>query len=451
MKRESQNIEYKESWRDEYLKWICGFANAQGGVLCIGKSDAGMVTGVVNAKRLMEELPNRVRDLLGILVEVNLHTKKGLDYLEIVVEPYPYPISYKGQYHYRSGSTKQELKGAALDHFLLQKQGKAWDGVPVPHVSPAHLDAAALARFRQLSRRSGRIDDSVLDEPDETLIEKLRLWDGQYLKRAALLLFHPDPERFVTGAYIKIGFFRTNTDLLYQDEVHGNLFAQIEQAMEILKTKYLKAGIRYEGIQRIEELPVPNAALREALLNAVVHRDYSSGSPVQISVYNDRLMIWNSGTLPEKWSLATLLGKHSSQPFNPDIANAFFRAGEIEAWGRGVERIFAACREAGMADPVVKTEASGLWIIFEFSQIAEGVATELGERLGERLGEKLGENRLAILYAMKENPAITGTQLADLLGLSDTAIENNINFLKKNGYIRRTGPARGGRWEVIEK
>ena len=131
---ENQNIEYKQSWRDEYLKWICGFANANGGSIFIGKDDSGNIVGVEDAKRLLEEIPNKVRDVLGILVDVNIHALSQGDFIEIIVEGYPYPVNYKGQYHYRSGSTKQELKGTTLDKFLLQKKGKRWDGVPVPKV-----------------------------------------------------------------------------------------------------------------------------------------------------------------------------------------------------------------------------------------------------------------------------------------------------------------------------
>ncbi|MBW2740010.1 MAG: ATP-binding protein, partial [Deltaproteobacteria bacterium] len=125
---ENQNIEWKGHWRDEYIKWICGFAcgfaNAHGGKLIIGVNDGGVATGIPNVHKFLEDIPNKVRDILGIIVDVNLKIDNDIEYLEIVVEPYPYPVSYKGQYHYRSGSTKQELKGAALDKFLLQKQGK---------------------------------------------------------------------------------------------------------------------------------------------------------------------------------------------------------------------------------------------------------------------------------------------------------------------------------------
>ena len=126
--KESQQVEWKSSWRDDYLRWICGFANAEGGRLVIGRDDQGVAVGVKDAGKLMEEIPNKVRDILGIMVDVNLRKVEGKELVEIRVEPYPSPISYKGEYYYRSGSTKQELKGAALERFLLNKQGRHWDG-----------------------------------------------------------------------------------------------------------------------------------------------------------------------------------------------------------------------------------------------------------------------------------------------------------------------------------
>lgn len=166
---ENQNSEWKTSWRDEYLKWICGFANAQGGVLEIGKNDRGKVVGLKDASRLLEEIPNKVQAILGIVVDVNLKSDADKEYLQIIVEPYPYPISYKGEYHYRSGSTKQMLKGAALDRFLLRKQGRHWDGVPVPHVALEDLDDRALTYFRQRAARSQRLSPDILNEPDAVL------------------------------------------------------------------------------------------------------------------------------------------------------------------------------------------------------------------------------------------------------------------------------------------
>ena len=146
---ESQHTEFKRNWRDDYLKWIAGFANAEGGRLLLGIADDGNVVGLENAERLLEDIPNKVRDTLGIVVDVNLKSSHNLCFIEVVVEPYPYPVSYKGEYHYRTGSTKQELKGAALDRFLLQKQGLHWDGVPVPRLTVNQLNTTTIQLFKQ--------------------------------------------------------------------------------------------------------------------------------------------------------------------------------------------------------------------------------------------------------------------------------------------------------------
>src|SRR5690606_20666959 len=333
---ETQNIEYKSTWRDEYLKWICGFANANGGAIFIGKDDNGNVTEIKNAKKILEDIQNKVRDVLGVLVDVNMHKTKQGDFIEILVEAYPYPVNYKGQYHYRSVSTKQELKGAALDKFMLQKKGKKWDGVPIPNVSVSDLKQETFDFFKKRGIRSQRLSEDSLNDSNGQLIENLQLKENKYLKRAALLLFHSNPEKFVTGSYIKIGYFESDSNLRFQDEVHGNLFEQIEKTMELLFSKYFKAFISYEGIHRVETFEYPREAVREALLNAVAHKDYSGGVPIQISVYKDKLMIWNEGQLPENWTIETLLDKHSSKPYNPDIANTLFRSGYIESWGRGI-------------------------------------------------------------------------------------------------------------------
>ncbi len=176
---ENQNTEYKRSWRDEDLKWVCGFANADGGELVIGRNDRGEVVGIPHAGRLLEELPNKVRDLLGIMVDVNLRSEAGLESLEIRVEAYPSPVSYRGEYLVRSGSTNQMLKGAALDRFLLRKYGRTWDSAPLPGLSVEDLDADVLRGFCEQAAKSGRLGTEALDDDDAGLIDKLRLVEGE--------------------------------------------------------------------------------------------------------------------------------------------------------------------------------------------------------------------------------------------------------------------------------
>ena len=433
---ETQNIEYKSTWRDEYLKWICGFANANGGTIFIGKDDNGKTVGVADAKKLLEEIPNKVRDVLGILVDVNLKETKQGDYLEIVVEPYPNGISYKGQYHYRSGSTKQELKGAALDKFLLQKKGKRWDGVPVPNVSVTDLKQETFDFFKKRGIRSKRLDEESLNDTNEQLLENLELTEGKYFKRAALLLFHPKPEKFVTGAYIKIGYFENEADLIFQDEAHGNLFEQIEKTLDILFTKYIKAIISYEnGINRIETYEYPKESVREAILNAIAHKDYSGLTPIQIRVYKDKIMIWNEGTLPENWTVSNLLKSHSSRPFNPDIANAFFRSGYVESWGRGISKMNELCVAEGLPKPTYIAESSDFWVEFR----KDIYHTEYLQSLG------LNDRQVkAVLYA-KDKGKITNSDYQTLNDISKrTATTELTELADKFKILTKTGTSGAG-------
>ncbi|AEW01037.1 transcriptional regulator [Niastella koreensis] len=452
---EKQNIEYKVTWRDEYLKWLCGFANAQGGELIIGVHDNGEVAGLPDAARLLEDIPNKAKDILGIMVDVNVQDEDGKEYLEIKVDPYPNPISYKGQYHYRSGSTKQELKGAALDRFLLRKQGKRWDGVPVPRVTPADLSDRAFSHFRKKAVSSKRLPKEEVSVSNNLLLEKLRLIEGTYLKRAALLLFHPDPEAFFTGAYIKVGFFKTHTDLLYHDTIHGNLFEQVDKTMDLLFTKYMKAMISYDGIYRVETYPFPEEAIREAVINAVIHKDYGCGIPIQISVYDDQFYIWNHGQLPDDWTVEKLLDKHPSLPNNPDIAHTFFRAGYIESWGRGMKKILDECTNAGLPEPAFDYDANGLMVEFKGKPVASSEKTpeESSENVGETSGKRrgnVGKTSGKILELMKTNPGITIPEIAAIIGVTERSIERNIQKLHQENFLERVGAANGGSWEVKE-
>jgi ATP-dependent DNA helicase RecG len=437
---ESQNIEYKESWRDEYIKWVSGFANAQGGKIFIGINDKGEVTGVADAKKLLEDIPNKIRDILGILVDVNLKTKSKRTYLEIKVEAYPYPISYKGQYFYRSGSTKQELKGAALDKLILQKQGKRWDGVPQPYATVKELSKEAFETFRNKARDAKRLSPEMIREKNETLLEKLHLkTDKRYLKRAAILLFHPDPEKYITGAFIKIGYFNSDEELVFQDDVHGHLFMQVDKTMDLLLTKYLKATISYKGVNRVEQYPIPEPALREALLNAVAHKDYGSGNPIQISVYSNKIMLWNEGQLPDDITVERLKTTHPSRPYNPDVANTFFRAGLIEAWGRGTIRIIDECKKAKVKVPVFKYDQSGFVIEFELT-------VNQSSKPLSNVNESTIDDKIINLISQKN--IITINELARQVQTSKITIERHLQLLRKIKKLKRVGSKKSGKWII---
>ena len=167
---ENQNIEYKESWRDEYLKWICGFANAQGGRIYIGIADNQQVVGVSNSHRLLEDIPNKIVTTLGIVCDVNLLEREGKEIIEIVVEPSNMPIAYKGEYHIRSGATKQQLRGVALQQFILKKMGLSWDEIPT-EVGIDKIDRIAIEYFLRKGIFHKRLSSEAINYTTEEVLQ----------------------------------------------------------------------------------------------------------------------------------------------------------------------------------------------------------------------------------------------------------------------------------------
>ncbi len=442
---EQQNIEWKESWRDEYLKWICGFANAQGGKLYIGCDDSGKVVGVSNSKKLLEDIPNKIRDAMGIVVDVNRLTEGEKEYIEIDVPPYPIGISCKGVYHYRSGSTKQVLTGPALEAFLMRKHGATWDHSPLPVFKAEEVDDQVVEHFKKLAAAKGRIDPDLLNESKEVLMEKLRLTNGDYLTNAAMLLFCKDPDKYQLGSYIKIGYFESDSELLYQDEIHGSILEQVDKAIELIYFKYMRAKITYEGIYRRERYFVPEAALREALLNAICHKQYESRIPIQVSVYDDRLYVANVGRLPENWTLENLMGKHASLPYNPDIAHIFYLAGFIESWGRGIEKIYDSLKADNLPLPEYTVHPGDIMIKFTGP---EDRIVRVNNEVNDRVNVHVNDRESALLNYLAQDPGYTVTQLAEMMNVSRKTIAGYLKALKEKGAIERIGTTRTGYWKI---
>lgn len=442
---ENQSIEWKESWKDDCLQEICAFANAQGGSLFIGIDNAGCVVGIPEkaCKKLTEDLPNKVLNKLGIVVDVNTHEKNGAAYLEIAVAPASCPVCCDGRYYYRSGSTCQLLTGNALNSFLTRKTGFRWEDITLDRVDQTDLDEESFRSFRTLALRNRRITPEDAALPRAELLQRLNLVDDEgRLKRAAILLFHRTPERWFAGAWVKIGFFANDADILYQDEVHGSLITQAERVIDLIYTKYLRAPITYEGVVRVERYPFPREAVREALYNALIHSDYSSNVPIQIRVYENRLEISNKAQLPPDWTAETLLSKHVSNPLNPLLAGTFFRAGFVESWGRGIEKICRECSQYGNPSPEYSLSGFFVTVCFDVEkQDGDGFVVPARE---------LTERQIAILRFLFAYPNATYEQIAADIKVARRTISREVEFLSTRGFISREGAKKTGKWVVRE-
>lgn len=438
--KESQTIEFKQIWKDDYLKTICAFANSEGGILFIGLNDSGDTIGVENSDHLIETLPNKINNRLGLIVNIFDFKEDGKQYLKIIIPKTYAPISFNGKFYQRSGSNTIELNGGNLTNFLLKKYDKTWDDIPEERFTLDEIDLETVKKFKNLAQ--DRVPNIQNEKDLETLLQKLNLYDGKYLKRAAVLLFAKDPQKYYIQSHSKIGRFLSLTDIQSSDIIEGNLIDQVDKIMDVLRLKYLKAYISYEGMHRREKLEYPYEALREAVINALIHRDYTNTSNLQIKVFDEKLVMYNGATLSSEVPIEKFDKPHQSKPFNPTMATVFYKCGFIENWGRGTNSIIKQCVEYGLPKPTFEYE----W---------EAVATTFYKTTQETTQEATQETKKIstkemILIALQENAKFTREDLASIIGVSPEAIKKHITNLKKEGKLKRVGSTKSGHWEITK-
>jgi ATP-dependent DNA helicase RecG len=438
---EQQNIEYKSSWHDDYLKWICGFANAQGGIIYIGKDDVGKVVGVENYKSLMDEIPNKIKNLMGIIAEVNLLQESDKHFIEIIVQSYSVPISLRGRYYYRSGSVKQELAGVALNEFLLKRAGHTWDNVIEEDATFDDIDEATIKKYLRKAEEAGRLPDiDGLSIPE--LLEKLRLTKNGKLKRAAIVLFGKDPGKFYPNTFVKIGKFENDDFTIHFQEVEdGNIIQVLEKVLRTLDYKFLIKNISFVGMNRVEMLEYPVPALREMLLNALIHRNYM-GAPTQLRVYDNKLQLWNHGTLPVGITLDQLSKSHSSFPRNPILAGACFLGGYIDSWGSGIMKIVNSCKAAGLPTPTLEEDMDG----FMVKLFKDRFSKEQLEKLG------LNERQIKAVEYVKTKGKITNSEYQEINEIGKSVTIDELRDLVEQQILIRIGETgRGTYYELASK
>lgn len=464
---EKHIIEYKRLWKDEWLEWICGMANADGGVIYIGIKDDGEVLGVSNAKKLMEDIPNKIISKMSIYPDVRQIEKDGKDVIEIEVAPSIAAVSLDGVVYKRVGATNQILKGTALQEFYLSRPSGAWDARIIPDAKLDEIDPDAVEYLKESGIRKGRLSKESAKDSVEKVLKSLNLMtEGDKLTMAALLLFGKNPQRHCIDARFKIGRFGAGAaNLIIQDLVDGDLIRMPDRVLDILDAKYLVRPIHYKGLRRVEPLEIPEKGLREIICNSIIHKQYD-GPDIQMRVYDDRIDLWNFGKLPEGYTFEQMFMPHRSMPRNKLIANAFYYAGLIEAWGRGFEIITEEFTKDGLAVPTFKEEFGGVTAIIK-REIFQAI--QLGSRGNSKQdGPKNDPNndpnnlteRQSLIIGILENQGQpddpnnepeTRSSIAKKLGISESTVKRELAFLSSIGKIKHFGPRSHGRWMVIRQ
>lgn len=366
--------------------------------------------------------------------------EKDKHFIEIVVQPYSVPISLRGRYYYRSGSVKQELTGAALNEFLLRRAGHTWDDVIESRASFDDIDDKTIRIFLRKAEEAGRLPDIVDGLSTPELLEKLRLVENGGIKRAAIILFGKDPGRFYPNTFIKIGKFEDDDfTIRFQEMEDGNIIQTLDKVLRTLDHKFLIRNISFEGMNRVETLEYPVPALREVLLNALIHRSYM-GAPTQIRVYDNKMFVWNDGGLPATITLQQLTNSHSSHPRNPILAGACFLGGYIDSWGSGIMKIINSCKAAGLPAPELKEQEGGFMVTLFKDRFSEEQLRLAG----------LNERQIRAILYVKERGKITNKEYQKINeGITDRTALRDLDSIVELGIFKRIGDNKTTYYELM--
>lgn len=334
-----------------------------------------------------------------------------------------------------------------------------WDDIPVYGATLDDIDRNAIDYFLQCSIKAGRMDESEANSSNEDVLRNLGLFtrEGE-LKNAAILLFGKHVGQFFPSAVFKIGRFHTDeSDLIIQDVIEGNLIQMASRVMEVLRTKYLLSPIHYEGLQRIEQLEIPDKALRELIYNAISHKAYN-GPAIQMRIYDRSIELWNYGLLPKELTPAVLMQKHSSYPRNHNIANVFYKAGFVESWGRGFKKIAEEFERASLPLPTIEENGGGVMAIIQRKTVDEVIAARDGNvgnmsvtNVGNVSVRKLSDRQRNIISMIEKNPFVTAKEMSVTMSVTKRTIERNLSVLQKARIIRHEGRVNAGVWVILEQ
>jgi len=436
---ENTTVEFKEKINESIFNTISAFANKDGGIIYIGISDKKEIKGLEYNNSMLGDLTNKIVNLLGIHPKIDCIKINKKDVLQIKVKKSTLPVSYKGKYYTRVGNTTREMQGEELRSFFIK--GTNWDGLTGDY-DLDEIDPETVKKFIRMAVGSGRLRTEDEKEDIKTIFEKLKLIINGKLTNAALMLFGNDPQKYFINALVRVGRFKDETTIIGDRRIEGNLFKQIEEAEEAIKNFInVRYEITGEQLTRKNIWDYPLEAIREALLNAVIHRDYFKYNvQTQIKIFNDWIWFFNIGGLPEGITLEQLKTAHPSVARNPLIVHIFYLAGLIEEYGSGIGRIMDSLKEANLPGPEFKEEFAGFSLYIRKDYYTE-------ERLKEM---ELNERQIKAVMYVKEKGKITNKEYQELNNIKKRQTSEDLAVLENKGILEKIGTTGKGTYYILK-
>ncbi len=422
---EGKKVEFKSSFKSDAIESIVAFANSKGEVLLIGVQDDAGVIGVTLGKESLQNYLNQIKQNTSpaLIPDIDVVTIQGKIILVISILEYPVkPVSYKGRYYKRVHNSNHLMTPTEIADIHLKMLNLSWDAHLYPNGGIEALDTKKIDKFIENINQTGRFS---IEEDRWATLQKLRLIKDSKPTIASMFLFAKVPER----AHIRVGRFKDDITIIDDRQITDTLFEAVEETMKFIKT-YMMVSYEFHGeLKRVEKWDYPINALREAVLNAIVHRDYQDPSDIQIKIYDDKIVIANPGKLYGNITLEKLKSKnYQSSLRNKLMAEAFYLTGNIEKYGSGFIRIENELKEYPQ-------------VSFEFKEIANAMQMTFYKK--SNVGVNVGVN--SVFEYIKQNQPTKAKYIAQYLGVTQRTVERYLKELKNEGKIEfRGSPKTGG-------
>lgn len=446
---ESQTLEFKTSFDKASIESLVAFANTQGGTVLVGVTDAAKVQGVTLGKETLNEWLGQIKSATSpaLIPDIAAFNEQGKTVVAIRISEFPVkPVSTRGRYFKRIASSNYQLGLSEISDLYMQSLQLSWDAYEARGYTVTQLDPAKIQRFIRLVNQHGRF---ALDEADPlAALQKLNYLKNGQPTWAAVLLFAKEPIRH----NVHIGRFKTPDMIIDDRQFTDTLFEVVDQSMKFI-VSHISVAFEFDGsIQRKERFAYPLPAVREALLNAIVHRSYTDPNDIQIKIFDDKITIFSPGTFYGGLTVAEIqTDNYRSSLRNKLIAEGFYLINVIEKYGSGFIRIRRALQDYPEVQFDVREFQGGVMATFAQKKPVppnEGASEEVN--VGVDVGVDVGVNGL--LAYIQANPGQRAGEMAVTFAVTQRTIERWLKQLKAQSLIEFKGaPKTGGYHRMPDK
>ena len=427
---ESTTVEFKEKFDERCIESLVAFANTKGGVIFIGVSDKNNIKGIKIGKETINQWVNQISISTEprLIPEIEKMQIDGKTVIAIQIKEYPIkPISTKGRCFKRVDSSNRSMTPQEIMQMYLHSTGLSWDKYPAQNASLEDIDIENVRKYMQKAKETGRKKISEDEDPVQVL-EKMNLITRGQITWAAVLLFGKEPQKIISQAAIHCGRFKEGNMVIDDRMITGTLFEQINEGMDFIHKNINVKFVMTGKPEREQVWDYPLEALREALVNAVCHRDYTILSHIEIRIFDDKLVIWNPGHLPFGITLEELYKPHSSALRNKGLAEVFYDTELIEQWGSGIEKMQKYCLNVGLPEPIFE-EDQGFQVMFKKDIYNEEYLRSMN----------LNERQIKAVMYIKNNGSITNKEYQEVCNTSERTSSRDLAELVSKGLFEQIG------------